>query len=62
MLFHYLFQSSLPLEGDDREVVLTEFFSRMSIFFEQGFFFRFLFYNIDLSSSYNLYSLLRSIQ
>ena len=48
MLFHYLFHTSLPLEGDDREVAQTEFFSRMSIFFtkQRYFFCLLLFYNI----------------
>ena len=59
MLFHYLFHYSLPLEGDDREVAQTEFFSRRSNFFLpiRGIFVFFLFYNINLSSSRNLFSL-----
>ena len=40
MLFTIYFQSSLPLEGDDREVALTELLSRLSIFLNRtGFFF-----------------------
>ena len=48
MLFHYLFHTSLPLEGDDREVAQTEFFlSRSSNFlYQTGAFCSLLFYNI----------------
>ena len=61
MLFHYLFHTSLPLEGDDREIDLREKNSVCAIFFffyQTGIFFCFLlFYNIFYRRAANFPSL-----
>ena len=51
----------LPPARNDREVVLPELFSRRSTFERGKLYFPSLYHNIDLSSSYDLYSHSRSI-